>query len=107
VSASNTAEAPAVSGQGVFLAGELFSVAPSKPYTKRDGTRVEPFTVAVAVGASLIRVEYETEGEATAAIRGAMKGDQVVIPVWVNGPWDADRGRSAPVSYRGRALAGA
>jgi len=99
--ASSTAEA-VITGQGVFLAGEVFSVDQGKPYKKRDGTDVEPTVVAVAVGSQLIRIDYESEALAQDALGGAVKGDYVVLPVFANGPWDAERGRSAPVSFRAR-----
>lgn len=89
-------------GQGVFLTGELRSVFAGRSYTDRDGNERTPYKVKVLAGDSMITVEYSDEGRAKEALRGVEVGGTVTLPVWVDGPWNAETRKRESVYFRGK-----
>lgn len=68
---------------GFSLVGEFLSIKPGKEWEDRSGATRRPYNLSVLVGERVIKVEYNDEDSALAAVPGAEKGDGIVLPVFV------------------------
>jgi hypothetical protein len=90
---------------GVVLGGEFLSAWEGKAYvSKADGTSHTPAKVELLTSSGTMTIEYDSMGEALAALGGALpeRLARVVLPVYAQGSWDQASNRRGPVFLRGR-----
>lgn len=88
--------------EGVLLSGRFVSITKAKGFQRKSGETVEPVKLTLLAGESHVRVEFDSVEAAQAAVGVVEMGGAVVVPVWVDGPWDSQKGRRSAVYFRGR-----
>ena len=79
------AQAPVL---GVMVTGQYLFDAPGKPWDDRGGERRTPHDVNLRVGPTVVRVEYDSQDDAQAAVGAAIAGDTISVVVFprIGGP---------------------